>query len=67
MFGSVYIRHNDTIFGFKNESDIEPYFKNKGIYGIIFKFITEQSCEVIDTKTKEKKMAMITFQFIEYL
>ena len=30
MFDSVYIRYNDTIFGFKNESDIEPYFKKKG-------------------------------------
>lgn len=67
MYESVYIRYNDTIFGFKNELDIKPYFKNKGIHGIIFKFITEQSCEVIDTKTEEKKMAMITFQFIEYL
>ena len=67
MFELVYIRYNNAIYGFKNESDIEPYFKNKGINGIIFKFITEQSCEVIDTKTKEKKMTMITFQFIEYL
>jgi hypothetical protein len=66
MYDYVCVRYNDKIFGFKNESEIEPYFINKGLNGIIFKFITEQTCEVIDIKTQEKKMAMITFQFIEY-